>query len=310
MIHTPILPQVDVVIPTLGRWSLLDQTIRHITSQGKVRTRIIVVNDSGHRAPRELGHRVEVISTEGRTGEGHARSVGLRAVTAPWVAFCDDDDTWCADKLTRQLQALRNRPGWSITGALVVDSGGQVLEQRTLRTVAALLESGRMRRRILTHNPILAGPSSILVDTALLRSVGGWDPRFRYFADWDLWIRLCGACDPVLVDEPLVKYRRWDGQMIADRSTAWAALDLIRSTHVQARQEHQVGSLDDRVILWILQGEMAVPGRRLAGARAAASRLRPERPRDLLALVGHLGEAAQRVHARLLPRPGPGRRLS
>lgn len=71
--------------------------------------------------------------------------------------------------------------------------------------------------------------------------------------------------EPVLVDEPLVRYRMWPGQMTSDRSPGWAALDRFRDENADLRRELGVGPLDDRVIAWILRGELSRPGRRIAG---------------------------------------------
>ena len=143
-----------------------------------------------------------------------------------------------------------------MTGAVRVDDTGSEIGTWDLATLTRLKAQGDVERRVLTHNPVPAGPSSALISTSLLEHVGGWNPDLRYFADWDLWIRLSRAADPVLVDEPLVRYRVWDGQMISDRRLGWEALDTIRANNAERRNELGVSPLDDRVILWILQGEM------------------------------------------------------
>ena len=254
----------------------------------------MVVNDSGQDAPANIRDRAVVIDTAGRTGEGAARAAGLAHVESSLVAFCDDDDHWLSNKLVTQVAALGDEPGWCLVGATRVDSDNAELCDWPLTRMVKLQESGDLRRRMLTHNPVPAGPSSILVDTELLRSVGGWNPQMKYFADWECWIRLMAAIDPILIDEPLVRYRMWAGQMTTDRRDAWEALDIIRRDNATTRARHGVGPLDDRVIAWILQGELETPGRRLPGIVAALRRLTPKRPADLRALGRYLREIAGR----------------
>ena len=288
--------EIDVVIPSLG-WDHVAETLDSVDAQVGVVTRPIVVNDSGAAAPSEFEERALVVNTPGRIGEGSARAFGLEHVTSELVAFCDNDDTWHPDKLARQVEALDGTTGWCLTGAERVDAEGQPFESWPLDTVSELLAAGELERRRLSHNPIPAGPSSILVTTQLLRDVGGWNRDLNYFADWDCFIRLMTVVPPRLVEEPLVRYRVWPGQMISDRRRGWAALDTIREANAERRVELGVGPLDDRVIFWILQGELARSDRRIPGLRAGASRLMPRSFSDLSALPMYAREAAGRLRS-------------
>src|SRR5699024_6313307 len=51
-----------------------------------------------------------VLATKGRTGGGNARNLGLHASSGNVIAWLDDDDTWEANKIQRQLDALRASP--------------------------------------------------------------------------------------------------------------------------------------------------------------------------------------------------------
>ena len=280
---TPVA--VDVVVPTVGRWDLLREAIDSIHAQVGVSTRVIVVNDSGDNVPADIANRTRVVETAGRIGEGAARAAGLNAVTTDLVAFCDDDDLWRPNKLERQIGALGRESGWCLTAADRADLQGRRSDGWSLKRLGELQDRREFGRRILMHNPIPAGSSVVLVNTDLLREVGGWDPALGYFADWDCWIRLSGVVEPTLVDEELATYRFWPGQMINDRRAAWPALDYIRAKHAARRHSAGVGPLHDWVIAWILAGELRTPGRRLRGLGAAAKRLLPRRPRDVLAVV-------------------------
>lgn len=285
---------VDVVVPTVGRWELLSEAIDSIHGQVGVLAQVIVVNDSGSPAPPGIARRARVLETAGRTGEGAARAIGLKAVTTDLVAFCDDDDLWRPNKLARQIEALGTEGGWCLTAADRADLDGRPRQGWSLRSVVDLQARREFSRRVLMHNPVPAGSSVILVRTDLLRQVGGWDPALGYFADWDCWIRLSAVVEPTLVDEVLATYRFWPGQMVNDRSPAWEALDYIRAKHSDRREVLGIGPLHDWAIGWILAGELRTPGRRLKGLAAAARRLTPQRPRDLLA-VGPLSQELLRM---------------
>ena len=292
------LETVDIVIPTVGRWDFVHQALDTMETQVGVITRPIVANDSGEPTPDDIRDRAEIVETTGWTGEGAARVAGVGLVESKFVAFCDDDDRWEPNKLELQVEALNkagNDDAWCLTGAIRVDEHNHEIDQWSLATMIRLQERGDLERRMLSHNPVPAGPSAVLVTASLLDKVGGWNPNMQYFADWDLWIRLMRAADPILIDEPLVRYRIWEGQMVSDRRRGWAALDTIREANAERRAELGVGPLDDRVIAWILQGELARADRRLPGIKAALSRSIPKKPSDLRAIARYAQEAGERL---------------
>lgn len=285
---------MDVVVPSV-KWDHIAETLDSIDGQTGVITRPIVVNDSGKPAPAAIEARARVVNTTGRIGEGPARAFGFDHTTSQLVAFCDNDDTWMPNKLSEQIDAFGEKPGWCLTGAERVDENGEWIEDWPLYGAVKLQQTGELERRLLSHNPFPAGPSSILVDRELLASAGGWNLDLEYFADWDCFIRLMSIVEPTLLDRPLVRYRVWPGQMISERSRGWDALDSIRLAHAQRRTELGVGPLDDRVILWILRGELAHPERRLPGLVAAAKRAQPQALSDLSALPRYVREISSQL---------------
>ncbi|MFH9547682.1 glycosyltransferase family 2 protein [Streptomyces sp. NPDC017435] len=91
-----------VVIPTLVRDTLADCLAALVAATGPKPDEIVLVDDRPAPGPDpdalerplsvlgDLGERTLVIHSGGR-GPAAARNSGLRAVTAPWVAFLDDD---------------------------------------------------------------------------------------------------------------------------------------------------------------------------------------------------------------------------
>lgn len=105
---------VSVVIPTVGRPSLhaaVESALRQTTPPHEV----VVVLDADcepHLPPSDL---IRVVKTSGGCGAGAARHQGVTAATGDVIALLDDDDTWEADKLARQLAAVPNASEWVIS---------------------------------------------------------------------------------------------------------------------------------------------------------------------------------------------------
>src|SRR3954464_8555939 len=106
-----------VVIPTLVRDTLADCLAALAAATGPVPEEIVLVDDRPEPEPDpgafahplsvlgDLRERTLVIRSGGR-GPAAARNTGLHAVTAPWIAFLDDDvqvgPHWC-DQLAQDL---------------------------------------------------------------------------------------------------------------------------------------------------------------------------------------------------------------
>src|SRR3954469_20534321 len=114
--RTPGLPKVSVVIATRERPALLQRAIRRVMEQtyaGEIE--LVIVFDQSEPHPIEVeipaGRSLTVIrNTERSPGLAGARNTGVLATSGQWVAFCDDDDEWLPEKLTRQMAVLAANP--------------------------------------------------------------------------------------------------------------------------------------------------------------------------------------------------------
>lgn len=200
-------PDVTVVIPTHNRRARLPLTLRTALYQRAVDLEIVVVDDGSsdgtseylarHRDPR-----VRFVRHDVARGLSASRNAGIETARGRWIAFLDDDDLWAPDKLQSQLAALSRVPEsrWSAVGAVAVDGSLQIL--RCTRPPA----SGLLRGDFKAQNVIPGGGSGVLASTEVVREVGGFDTRFTFVEDLDLWIRLAERAPIASVDRPLVAY--------------------------------------------------------------------------------------------------------
>jgi GT2 family glycosyltransferase len=208
-------PLVSVVVPSHNRARLLRRTLQSILAQQLRDLEVVVVDDgSTDDTPIVAGSfdpRVVVLRNQRPGGVSAARNRGIEAARGDWVAFCDDDDLWAPDKLSRQIAAAeRDCHGWVYTGDVNVDDGLQILSGGRPPDPAAVME------RLPRWNPISSGGSNVVVQSRLLASVGGFDATLRRTEDWDLWIRLSRTGPPSWVCEPLVAYRFHAGNIASD----------------------------------------------------------------------------------------------
>jgi glycosyltransferase involved in cell wall biosynthesis len=206
--------RVTVVIPTQGRWPLLQRTLAGALRQQGVDLELVIVDDgsSDETAERlaELGdRRIRPIRHEVSRHVAAARNAGIAAATGEWIAFLDDDDLWAPNKLRAQLgAAAAQKADFAWCAGLVVDAQCSILETWPARDPDEILEL------LLRGNWIPAGASNVVARAEVVRELGGFDEKLRHFADWDLWIRLAAAGRGAACPEALVAYVRHPQSMI------------------------------------------------------------------------------------------------
>jgi glycosyltransferase involved in cell wall biosynthesis len=211
------MPLVSVVVPSHNRVRLLRRTLQSILAQHLTDLEIVVVDDGSTDETPLIANgadtRIVVIRNQEPGGVSAARNRGIAAARGDWIAFCDDDDLWSPDKLSRQLMAAeRAEAGWVYSGDVNIDDTLRVLSggpPNDPQDVMALLPR---------WNPIASGGSNVVVRSKVLSAVGGFDPTLRRTEDWDLWIRLARTGPPACVREPLVAYRFHPGNTLIDPS--------------------------------------------------------------------------------------------
>ena len=253
---------------------------------------VVVVDDGSiDRTAGELDavddERVRVLRHERPEGVSAARNLGLAHVTAPWVAFLDDDDVWAPGHLSAMLDAIRTsrlereRVGLVFSGHLDVDGDRRV-------TNVSPAESAESIRKGLKRMNLVGCPSRVVLATEAVRSVGGFDARLSILADWDLWVRVLAEHEVVRCPELLVGYMRHPDNMHLDAERFLAELPMLQKKHGWSPGEPRDAVFGDRLPSYVA-ATYRESGRRMRAARwyARSFRMRGT-PRDLGRAVGVL----------------------
>ena len=210
-------PRISVVIPAYNLADYLGAAIESVLEQtlDPELIDICVVDDGSTDDTRAVvaryGRRVRYVHQENR-GLPATRNAGVRATTAPLLAFLDADDRFRPEKFARELAILEedSTAGIVYSGWQYIDAGGQTLPQRGWSR-----EEGDVLPRLLLGN--LIHPHAAIVRRELVEGVGGFDESLTSVEDWDLWLRISIAGGRWrAVDAPLLEYRVRDDGMHAD----------------------------------------------------------------------------------------------
>ncbi|HYV16966.1 MAG TPA: glycosyltransferase [Conexibacter sp.] len=197
-------PRVSVLIGAFNSAATLDRAIDAILGQTVRELELIVIDDGSTDATaaviaRALARdpRIRSLPMERNVGIARSLNAGLRAAKAPVVAVQDADDYSAPERLERQLAVLDARPDVAVVGTSMheVDEQGRPLAPRTS------FAAGDVNEVLARFNPIPNTSVAFRRDAVL--AVGGYDARYRYAMEYDLWLRLAERWRVVTLDEPL-----------------------------------------------------------------------------------------------------------
>jgi teichuronic acid biosynthesis glycosyltransferase TuaG len=235
---TAAQPQVTVVVPAYNARRYLGHTLDSLLAQRGVTFEIIVVDDRSTDGTGELvlayaqrDPRVHCIATATNCGgPAGPRNLGVERARTEWVAFCDADDLWHADKLRAQLDCASTKGGDLVCTLIEPFRDGE--EPRAFRLPLALIPSTRgiSLWQMLLKNRVAT--SSVLCRRSQLLKAGGFNTARSMVAveDYDLWLRLVTQLGTkiVRIEQPLVAYRHLAGSLSASK---WRQAGKIMRVH-------------------------------------------------------------------------------
>ncbi len=202
-------PLVSVVIPTYNRSALLVETVASIRNQTFADFELIVVDnvsqDDTEQRLAALGDpRIRYIRNANHGVIAVNRNLGISRAVGRYVAFCDDDDLWMPEKLSRQVAVMERDPavGLCYTNGSTFRDGMVVHERMVARRI---FESHF--RHLMWDNCIPS--SSVMVRREVFAHVGMIDesPSLVAVEDYEMWLRIAARTKLVFLDDVLIRYR-------------------------------------------------------------------------------------------------------
>jgi glycosyltransferase involved in cell wall biosynthesis len=256
--HLSDLPTVSIIVPTHSRPQFLRRAIESAFNSG-TDVEVIVVDDASHDDTATVCKTIPgivYVRLEKNLGVAGARNAGIRASSAPFISFLDDDDLRYPGSIDRQLELLKadhsqNRNAVA-SGAGMVYAQAIPVNQQGHAAGAAYppIESTRdLFWDLLGQNFIPCG--SVVFRRSCLNEVGPLNNDIAGIDDWDLWIRIAERFSVIGMDGPVLQWRRSDPNSQQGTSAAssivsksvrqfrddWSKLDRVKSASADLRKD-------------------------------------------------------------------------
>jgi glycosyltransferase involved in cell wall biosynthesis len=206
-----------VVTPTFNAIGTIRETLESIQSQEYERLDHVVVDGGSTDGTVEL---LEAESAAGRLrfvsepdrGLSDAFNKGVRMATGDVVAWLNADDTYEPGALDAVGAAFAAAPEaeWGVGRCKIMAGDGT--ESRKPVTAYKNFLLRRFSLSLYLTNNFVSSPSTF-VRRDVFEEVGVLDERFKYSADYDLWLRLARRGKPVYIDADIARFRMGDDSL-------------------------------------------------------------------------------------------------
>lgn len=145
--------------------------------------------------------RITCLVLEENLGHGGALHEGMKAVRTEYVARLDSDDLITKDRLAKQLDYLKSHQEIVLVSCQMVT----IDEDSNVTGKTQLPHGFDIRAELLETNVVCAGGS--LYRRSVYEEAGGFDPSFRKYEDYELWLRMAMLGPISILDDHLYLYR-------------------------------------------------------------------------------------------------------
>jgi glycosyltransferase involved in cell wall biosynthesis len=227
--------KITVITPCLNAAATIERTLESVAAQDHDDVEHVVVDGGSTDGTVALLERAGVrYVSEPDRGLSDAMNKGIAMATGDAIGWLNADDFYLPSALSTASAAFEGFPEaeWVTAPCLIVDEHDEEIRSLVTRYKRTLLR--RYSFRSLLVQNFVAAPATF-VRTDALRAVGGFDERFRYSMDYDVWLKLARRGDPAVVDQPLTAFR------MAEGSLSMSGFERQFAEHAQNAREHGDG---------------------------------------------------------------------
>lgn len=204
-------PTVSVIMPTYNRAKYLKKAIKSVLNQTFLDFEIIVINNFSTDETLDVvqsfnDNRIKIINFNNDGIIAKSRNKGILHSTGKYIAFLDDDDLWCFNKLELQIQYLELNKEFDLvySRAVIIDEfdnkQGLLIDPEDSKT-------GYIFKELLHNNFISI--LTVLVKKSVFDEVGLFNEEYnaRAAEDYELWLRIAINSKFGFINNTLALYR-------------------------------------------------------------------------------------------------------
>lgn len=239
-------PKVSVLLSVHNHENYVGNAIESVLSQTYQDWELIIIDDcSQDRSPdvarQYKDDRIQFYRQEENKGAILTFNELLKKAGGEYIASLDSDDVWYDNKLEEQVAYLEQHKEIAacFAWAEFIDEEGalySITKKECDCDIQIFMHKNRTQAQCLRYffdEDNYLCRSSVVMRSAVVEEVGGFDPRFRVLHDYEYWVRLIQKYPIYLFQKPLLWYRR-----VSVDNSSLSAVNVKNVTRVL--NEHQI----------------------------------------------------------------------
>lgn len=205
----------SIVTPSYNQAPYLRQTIDSVLSQhGAFALEHIVIDGGSTDGSVDLLRDIDdprlSWASEHDQGQAQAINKGIARATGDIVSYLNSDDLYVPGALAAVAQAFDEHPQatWLTGRCVIIDDHGREIRRSVTRYKNRRLR--RYRYRALLRQNFIS-QMGVFWRRSFGQQIGPLDESLHYTMDYDLWLRMGGQYDPLIVDQVLAQFRLHGG---------------------------------------------------------------------------------------------------
>lgn len=229
MSHTENIPTVSVIIPSYNHEKYVGDCIRSVLNQTYGDFEIVITDDGSSDQTVSVikefkDPRIKLFTHAKNEGACIAANNCLTHARGKYIAMLSSDDVWYPHKLETQVNYLDEHPEIGVVFGKVdwIDENSDPITNKLLPFYSLFDVGNRSRFEWLRYffmvGNCLCHPCS-LVRKECYAEAGMFNPRYASLPDLDFWIRICLKYEIHILDQKLIRFRKFSTESSASGTT-------------------------------------------------------------------------------------------
>ncbi len=211
-------PKVSVVLSTYNDGHYLPIAMDSILKQTFQDFEFIIVDDASTDGTADIlskvdDPRIKIFRNSQNLGLTKSLNLGIRHARGKYIARMDADDISLPHRLETQVNFLDKNAEYALIGSSYyrMDEKGEINSLLRVLEDDRSIKAGLKRQNWFAHG-------SVMMRRDAFQQVGGYDERFKFAQDYDLWLRMAKVYKVANIGEPLYCWRFTESSITKVRS--------------------------------------------------------------------------------------------
>lgn len=254
-------PKVSVVIPAYNNEKTIVSTIESVKKQTYRNMEIIIIDDNSKdntlqiiQEQREQDRRIKIVHNEKNLGMTENWNKCLHMAEGEFVKLVCADDLLDENEIEIEAEAMIKNPTVNLveSDTRLIDIYGNPTGVFKRYPMNGIVSGRKVAKCALIWNNFFGAPVNNLIRKSVLDKTKGFDNRFTYILDFDMWLKIACEGDVYIIHEVLNSFR------IRDDSNTGNLIGRNREVYVEEHRqliekyanELKLSGFEQKISLW------------------------------------------------------------